>query len=131
MQQTDTNVTYDASIAEVMEQIAEAAATEDLARVSEVLESAVALSRTGRLRLGALPTNGNGHGNGHSNGNGNGHIMTEAERREQERNNIIHALRMANGRIYGDGGAAKLLGLKPSTLSSRMKAFKIRAREEH
>ena len=129
MQQTDTNVNYDASIAEVMEQIAEAAAAEDLARVNEVLESAVALSRTGRLRLGALPTNGNGHGNGHS--NGNGHIVTEAERREQERTNIIHALRMANGRIYGDGGAAKLLGLKPSTLSSRMKAFKIRAREEH
>jgi transcriptional regulator of acetoin/glycerol metabolism len=127
MQQTDTDLSTDSSIAEVMAQIAEAAAAADLARVNEVLETAVALSRTGRLRLGETPTNGNGAGNGHS----NGHIVTESERREQERNNILHALRVANGRIYGEGGAAKLLGLKPSTLSSRMKAFKIRAREEH
>jgi transcriptional regulator with GAF, ATPase, and Fis domain len=119
MQQTDTDAPIDASIAEVMDQIAEAAAAADLAKVNEVLETAVALSRTGRLRLAPV-----------KNGNGNGHVMTEAERRDLERTNIVNALRMANGRIYGDGGAAKLLGLKPSTLSSRMKAFKIRARED-
>ena len=122
MQQIENDVQNGASIAEVLDQIAEAADSADLARVSEVLESAVALSRTGRLRLAPVPRNGNG--------SGNGHVMTESERRELERNNIINALKLANGRIYGDGGAAKLLGLKPSTLSSRMKAFKIRAREE-
>ncbi len=38
-----------------------------------------------------------------------------------ERAHIIAILRRTGGRIYGDGGAADLLGLKPSTLQSRMK----------
>jgi transcriptional regulator with GAF, ATPase, and Fis domain len=38
-----------------------------------------------------------------------------------ERAAILAALRQCGGRIYGDGGAARLLGLKPTTLQSRMK----------
>jgi transcriptional regulator with GAF, ATPase, and Fis domain len=119
------------TLGQVVAALARASEAGDPSAVREVLENAVDLSRSGRLRLDfngisseVGPINGNGTSHGH------GHIITEAERREQERENIVAALRASGGRIYGEGGAAKLLGLKPSTLSSRMKAFKIRARDE-
>ncbi|PKL24350.1 MAG: AAA family ATPase [Spirochaetae bacterium HGW-Spirochaetae-3] len=40
---------------------------------------------------------------------------------EAERRYVAAALERANGKIYGPGGAAEALGLKPSTLQSRMK----------
>lgn len=40
---------------------------------------------------------------------------------EAARAHIEAALRRCDGRIYGSGGAAEALGLKPSTLQSRMK----------
>ncbi|MBN9517845.1 sigma 54-interacting transcriptional regulator [bacterium] len=56
-------------------------------------------------------------------------VLTEAEFRELERQNVRAALRRAGGKIYGSGGAAELLGLKPTTLASRMKALGVRADE--
>lgn len=53
-------------------------------------------------------------------------IVPEAEWRDRERANIRAALKRANGRIHGPDGAAELLGLKPSTLASRVKALKVR-----
>lgn len=52
-------------------------------------------------------------------------FVTDAEFRELEKANLIAALHQANGKIWGDGGAADLLGIKPSTLTYRMKAFQI------
>jgi formate hydrogenlyase transcriptional activator len=40
---------------------------------------------------------------------------------EQEKARILTALRAANGRIYGPGGAAQRLGLKPTTLYGKMR----------
>ena len=51
--------------------------------------------------------------------------MTEREWRYRERTNLLNALRRTQGRIYGQGGAAELLGLKPTTLSSRLRALNI------
>lgn len=48
-------------------------------------------------------------------------FVTDAEFRILEKANIAAALSHANGRIWGDGGAADLLGLNPSTLKYRMK----------
>ena len=45
---------------------------------------------------------------------------------EMEREHIVAALRAAQGKVSGRSGAAELLGLKPSTLDSRMKKLKIR-----
>jgi len=39
---------------------------------------------------------------------------------------IVAALERSNGKLYGPGGAAEALGLKPSTLQSRMKKLGIR-----
>jgi len=43
-----------------------------------------------------------------------------------EKRYIIEVLEHTNGHIYGDKGAAKILGLKPSTLQSRMKKLGIK-----
>jgi transcriptional regulator with GAF, ATPase, and Fis domain len=40
-------------------------------------------------------------------------------------------LTLTQGRIYGPGGAAALLGLKPSTLQSRMKKLGITRLEQY
>jgi formate hydrogenlyase transcriptional activator len=49
--------------------------------------------------------------------------MNNAGAREQE--NLIKALQRTDGRIYGAGGAAELLGINPTTLASRLRALKI------
>jgi transcriptional regulator with GAF, ATPase, and Fis domain len=52
-------------------------------------------------------------------------IKTYAEIKNLERENLIAALQATNYRIYGAGGAAELLGVKPTTLASRIKALQI------
>jgi PAS domain S-box-containing protein len=52
-------------------------------------------------------------------------LLTEAALRELERQNIERALTLAAWRVSGPNGAAKLLGVKPTTLADRMKKFKI------
>ena len=47
-------------------------------------------------------------------------ILSEAEMRQQERANISTALRRTLGKIYVEDGDAKLLGIKPTTLLSRL-----------
>ena len=48
-------------------------------------------------------------------------ILTDAEFQQRERDNVLAALNQARWKIHGPGGAAELLGLKPTTLISRMK----------
>ena len=48
-------------------------------------------------------------------------VIPEAQRKQQERENILAALRQARWKVYGQHGAAAILGLKPSTLASRIK----------
>ncbi|HSB29885.1 MAG TPA: hypothetical protein VLE19_18595, partial [Pyrinomonadaceae bacterium] len=52
-------------------------------------------------------------------------IMSYAEIKKLERDNVIAALQATNYKIYGAGGAAELLGVKPTTLASRVRALKI------
>jgi transcriptional regulator with GAF, ATPase, and Fis domain len=54
-----------------------------------------------------------------------GEILTMAELKRLERENIIRALERTGYKIYGPGGAAELLQVRPTTLASRMKALKI------
>ena len=42
-----------------------------------------------------------------------------------QRNHIMHILESVGWRIRGEGGAAKILGLKPTTLESRMQKLRI------
>lgn len=53
-------------------------------------------------------------------------MVPESEMRRRERENIVAALNKSNWKIYGAGGAAHLLGIKPTTLASRIKKMKIK-----
>jgi formate hydrogenlyase transcriptional activator len=49
--------------------------------------------------------------------------FTETERLARDRANILAALRLTHGKISGEDGAAELLGIKSTTLASRMKSL--------
>jgi transcriptional regulator with GAF, ATPase, and Fis domain len=52
-------------------------------------------------------------------------ILTDAQLRDLERNNMQAALKACGGKLFGKDGAAELLGLKPTTLASRLKRLDI------
>jgi transcriptional regulator with GAF, ATPase, and Fis domain len=50
---------------------------------------------------------------------------TKSELRAMERETLIRALEEANWKVAGEEGAARKLGVPPSTLTSRMKTLQI------
>ncbi|KGB80558.1 histidine kinase [Rhodovulum sp. NI22] len=52
-------------------------------------------------------------------------ILTDADLRRFERENLIRCLRRSHGKVSGAGGAAQLLGLPPTTVYSRINSFGI------
>ena len=90
------------------------------------IERAVILSKRNRLRLDLAQTNGGDQAGAvaapplESDG-----YLTDAEFRELEKKNIRAALEAADWRVSGEGGAAELLEIKPSTLAYRIKALGI------
>jgi len=55
-------------------------------------------------------------------------LLTRDQLKRQEREAIINALKQTNGKVSGPGGAAELLGMKPSTLASRISSLSINRR---
>lgn len=53
-------------------------------------------------------------------------VLSEADMKDLQRKNLITALELTNWRVSGKGGAAELLGVRPTTLSDRMKSFGMR-----
>ncbi len=94
-----------------------------------VIERAVITSGAGKLNLGrALPETSKGsvadvmiapEETGRR-------VRSAKELQTLERENIINALEASGWKISGENGAARLLGMPPSTLNSRMKALGIK-----
>lgn len=55
-------------------------------------------------------------------------ILTYEDLKKLEKENILAALHQTNWKVSGPGGASELLGLKPTTLASQMKALGIQKR---
>ncbi len=53
-------------------------------------------------------------------------VLTEKELKALQKKNILAALKQANWRVSGKGGAAELLGIRPTTLNDRIKTFGIK-----
>ena len=53
-------------------------------------------------------------------------ILTDNEMRELQKANIVKALKRANWKVSGTGGAAELIGVKPTTLADRIRTLRIR-----
>jgi transcriptional regulator with GAF, ATPase, and Fis domain len=54
-------------------------------------------------------------------------VLSKQEMRRREKENILKALGQSKGKIYGPDGAAAILGIKPTTLASRIKKMKVAA----
>jgi transcriptional regulator with GAF, ATPase, and Fis domain len=99
-----------------------------------VIERAIITSPDGRLHLDrVLPHSGAepGPASPSAGASADGReipteILTERRLRQLERANMLAALERAGWRVAGEGGAAALLDVSPSTLKSRMKALEIR-----
>ncbi|MBT8090582.1 MAG: sigma 54-interacting transcriptional regulator [Gammaproteobacteria bacterium] len=53
-------------------------------------------------------------------------ILTEKDIKDLQKSNLVKALRQTNWRVSGAGGAAELLGVRPTTLADRMRSYKIK-----
>lgn len=97
--------------------------------LENVIERAVITSRGVRLNLDrALPEPPRGAvaSAAPSPGEGVECIRTVKEMEKLERDNLIRALEATGWRVAGENGAARLLGMRPSTLASRLKALGIK-----
>ena len=97
--------------------------------LQHVIERAVLLSRGGVLRLdGALaePEETTRAKSNEPTPVALLPVIPEIEWRRRERENVRTALQLAKGRIYGPDGAADILGVKPTTLISRLNALSLR-----
>jgi transcriptional regulator with GAF, ATPase, and Fis domain len=54
-------------------------------------------------------------------------VLSKDEMKRRDRENILKALQESKGKIYGPDGAAAILGMKPTTLMSRMKKMNLQA----
>ncbi len=97
----------------------------NLRELQNVVERAVILAKGSMLRFDDLrpPERAQPPPSPHPAESQPAEIITEAERRRRERENIRAALERTGGRIYGEDGAARLLGIKPTTLVSRLKSL--------
>ena len=95
--------------------------------LQNLLERAVILSRDGKLYLDPawLPSRASSGAPPVQESVG-AEVVPDSEWRRRERQNLEAALKRAGGRIYGPNGAAELLGVKPTTLQSRLRALGIR-----
>ena len=95
--------------------------------LQNIIERAVITSHDGRLNLErALPESVNAIAAALPDGAQVNHrVRTAKELETLERQNIVDALEAAGWKIAGENGAAQMLGIKPTTLSSRMKALRI------
>jgi PAS domain S-box-containing protein len=103
----------------------------NIRELENVIERAVITSRSGRLDVSAaIPAS-------RQTVSADDHTMrtrtedvericTVAELRQLERENMLRALESTGWRVSGEKGAAALLGMQPSTLTSRMKALGVK-----
>jgi len=102
----------------------------NIRELQNIIERAVITAHLGQLDfgissiapLGAGPVAPTTHITGHL---GKNCILTDAQIRRLERENTIEVLRICNGKIYGPRSASEKLGIKPTTLISRLKTMRI------
>ncbi len=99
----------------------------NIRELKNVIERAVILSDGKQLRLDlSLPGAAANSQAPQKEAISDSDIMTDAEIRELGRRNTVRALEASNWRVSGTGGAAELLGVRPTTLADRIKTYKIK-----
>ena len=97
--------------------------------LKNVIERAVILSEGKHLRLDLSLTEEGlrppAPGDGPSDFSSERTYLTDEQMKERVRANLVAALTAANWQISGNDGAAEFLGIKPSTLTDRIRSMKI------
>jgi len=96
--------------------------------LQHVLERAVILGRGKTLELGELLPRTKSSSKPSAAPAADEPLPTLAEFKRRERALLESALERAQGKISGPGGAAELLGVKPTTLASKLEAFGLRSK---
>jgi transcriptional regulator with GAF, ATPase, and Fis domain len=96
--------------------------------LQNTIERAIILGREGQLTFDLLASRVNDNPGGLTKSTARAALLTRDELKRQQREHIINVLKQTNGKVSGPGGAAELLGLKPSTLASRISSLGINRR---
>ena len=95
--------------------------------LQNIIERAVIISKNGKIILDNIIPDVNVPGSEEAKVHENEEkILSQEELLKLEIENILRALNTTNWKISGENGAAKLLGLPPTTLNSRLKALGIK-----
>jgi transcriptional regulator with GAF, ATPase, and Fis domain len=109
----------------------------NIRELQNVIERAVIVTQSGPLRIDLVLADSPAPGRGRvvpfparpsrsaAAGQGEEEILSKKEMEGREYANTLAALKKTNWKIYGRGGAAEILGIKPTTLASRIKRMGI------
>ncbi len=92
----------------------------NIRELQNVMERAAITSRNGRALID-LPVSEGTQGVGSDQGEDTRVILSDEEMQAKLRSNMLAALEQTDWKLFGDDGAAALLGMKPTTLASRIK----------
>lgn len=96
--------------------------------LQNVIERAVILSQGAPLQFELASVNSERSAHRQKKSLTPANVLTRAELRQQERESIAAALEQTGGKVFGVNGAAELLGMKPTTLTSRIKSLGLKRR---
>jgi transcriptional regulator with GAF, ATPase, and Fis domain len=96
--------------------------------LQNTIERAIILWREGQLTFDLPTARANENPGGPAKSTASAALLTRDEMKHQEREAIVNALKQTNGKVFGPRGAAELLGMKPSTLASRISSLGINRR---
>ena len=96
--------------------------------LQNTVERAVILWQEGPLTFDLPASRGKDNPGGPRKSMARAALPTRDELKRQEREAIVNVLKQTNGKVSGPGGAAELLGMKPTTLASRIAALGINRR---
>lgn len=102
----------------------------NIRELQHVLERALITAQGGRLRFDSLVAGTPQVPTAQAEDGAEASLYTEAQMRAAEADNIRRVVASCGGQISGPAGAAEFLGIKPTTLASRMKKLGISRRSD-
>jgi transcriptional regulator with GAF, ATPase, and Fis domain len=92
-----------------------------------VIERAVITSHAGRMHFNLpMPSRDTDDETRSTPTSSTAAVVSDAEMKRRERENILAALDQTGWRVHGPGGAAERLGMRPTTLASRIKRMNLK-----
>jgi PAS domain S-box-containing protein len=99
----------------------------NIRELKNVIERAVILSQGKVLRLDLSMPDPRGEPVAEDDSDSdNDTVLTDDQMKELQKSNLIKALQHTNWRVSGAGGAAELLGVRPTTLADRIRTLKLK-----